>query len=207
MVKKRLAAILLMVALSVSAVFPAVSSYASESDDAEKEKVEQEDSEHDYEDTNRANKIQELEDSIKEKQDQIKKAEDDRKKIKSNITDIQKMVDDLEKEKKKLTTLENEVAESLLGSSKYSPDLLNKLISQQTAVITQLETDKENIQAEMANKKKSMESVKPMYDIFKGWADEFDTCSLERKKMIISQLISRIELSRGYDVKIELDMN
>ena len=120
---------------------------------------------------------------------------------------ITKIDHDLEREKKKLATLENEVAESLLGSSKYSPDLLNKLISQQTAVITQLETDKENIQAEMANKKKSMESVKPMYDIFKGWADEFDTCSLERKKMIISQLITRIELNRGYDVKLELDMN
>ena len=39
MVKKRLAAILMMVALSVSAVFPAVSSYASESDDAEKENI------------------------------------------------------------------------------------------------------------------------------------------------------------------------
>lgn len=59
----------------------------------------------------------------------------------------------------------------------------------------------------MASKKKSMESVKPMYDIFKGWANEFDSCSIERKKMIISQLITRIELNRGYNVKIELDMN
>ena len=57
MVKKRLAAILLMVALSVSAVFFATGSYATENDDSEKEKVEKEDSEHDYEDTNRANKI------------------------------------------------------------------------------------------------------------------------------------------------------
>ena len=30
---------------------------------------------------------------------------------------------------------------------------------------------------------------------------------IERKKMIISQLITRIELNRGYDVKIELDMD
>ena len=59
----------------------------------------------------------------------------------------------------------------------------------------------------MVSKRKSMENVKPMYDTFKGWADEFDSCTIERKKMIISQLISRIELNRGYDVKIVLDMN
>ena len=120
---------------------------------------------------------------------------------------ITKIDHDLEKEKKKLTTLENEVADSLLGTSRYSPELLNKLINQQSAVIKQYEADKKTLQAEMANKKRSMESIKPMYDIFKGWAEEFDTCSLERKKMIISQLITRIELYRGYDVKIELDMN
>ena len=120
---------------------------------------------------------------------------------------ITKIDHDLEKEKKKLTTLENEVADSLLGTSRYSPELLNKLINQQSAVIKQYEADKKTLQAEMANKKRSMESIKPMYDIFKGWADEFDTCSLERKKMIISQLFSRIEVYKGYDIHIELNMD
>lgn len=123
---------------------------------------------------------------------------------KAKITKIER---DLEKESKKLTTLENEVANSLIGESRYSPELLNRLIDQQTTQIEKLKAEREEIQAEMASKKKSMESVKPMYDTFKSWADEFDSCSNERKKMIISQLITRIELNRGYNVKIELDMD
>ena len=164
MVKKRLAAILMMVALSVSAVFPAVSSYASESDDAEKEKVEQEDSEHDYEDTNRANKIQELEDSIKEKQDQIKKAEDDRKKIKSNITDIQKMVDDLEKEK---SDLSNYVTK-LDGDMEQIQDKISELtdlITDKEEEISKAEADleeAERIQLDQYNAMKAR--IKFMYE-------------------------------------------
>ena len=123
---------------------------------------------------------------------------------KAKITKIER---DLEKESKKLTTLENEVANSLIGESRYSPELLNRLIDQQTTQIEKLKAERKEIQAEMASKKKSMESVKPMYDTFMGWAEEFDSCSNERKKMIISQLITRIELNRGYNVKIELDMD
>ena len=164
MVKKRLAAILLMVALSVSAVFFATGSYATENDDSEKEKVEKEDSEHDYEDTNRANKIQELEDSIKEKQDQIKKAEDDRKKIKSNITDIQKMVDDLEKEK---TDLSNYVTK-LDGDMEEIQSKINELtdlITGKEEEIAQAEADlaeAEQIQLDQYNAMKAR--IKFMYE-------------------------------------------
>ena len=60
----------------------------------------------------------------------------------------------------------------------------------------------------MTGKKSSMEKVKPMYDTFKGWAEEFnDNISMERKKMIVSQLLSRIEVFKGYEIKIELNMD
>ena len=42
-----------------------------------------------------------------------------------------------------------------------------------------------------------MEKVRPMYEQFKGWAEEFRLASIEQKKMIISQVTSRIELGKG----------
>ena len=46
-----------------------------------------------------------------------------------------------------------------------------------------------------------------MYDRFKGWAEEFnENIPMECRKMIVSQVLSRIEVFKGYDVKIELNM-
>ncbi len=52
-----------------------------------------------------------------------------------------------------------------------------------------------------------MELIKPAYERFTNWADEFDSASLERKKMIIGQLISRIEIGRGYKINIEFNVD
>ena len=51
-----------------------------------------------------------------------------------------------------------------------------------------------------------MEKVRPMYEQFKGWAEEFRLASIEQKKMIISQVTSRIELGKGYKIRITLNM-
>ena len=58
----------------------------------------------------------------------------------------------------------------------------------------------------MEQKKASMEKVRPMYDMFKGWAEEFRMATIEQKKMIISQVISRIEIGKGYKINITLNM-
>ena len=46
-----------------------------------------------------------------------------------------------------------------------------------------------------------------MYEMFVGWAKEFDESSIEKKKMIISQLISRIEVYKGYKLNVQLNMD
>lgn len=51
-----------------------------------------------------------------------------------------------------------------------------------------------------------MESIKPLYDNFKNWADEFDDSTMEQKKMIIAQLVDRIEVGRDYKVSILFNM-
>lgn len=41
----------------------------------------------------------------------------------------------------------------------------------------------------------------------KGWSTEFDLASPVRKKMIIGRLIDRIEIGKGYDITIKMNMN
>ena len=84
----------------------------------------------------------------------------------------------------------------------------NKNSSELEDKISELNESIQSLDDEMNGKKTAMEQVKPMYDTFKGWATEFnENMSTERKKMIISQLFSRIELYKGYDIHIELNMD
>ena len=41
----------------------------------------------------------------------------------------------------------------------------------------------------------------------KGWSTEFGLALPERKKMIIGRLIDRIEIGKGYDITIKMNMN
>ena len=115
---------------------------------------------------------------------------------------------DLSKQQKQLDKLEDEVAASLTGESQYSPEILSRSIKKVEENIAEIKAALETLEEEMTGKKSSMEKVKPMYDTFKSWAEEFgDGISMERRKMIVSQLLSRIEVFKGYDIKIELNMD
>lgn len=115
---------------------------------------------------------------------------------------------ELSKQKKQLDKLEDEVAASLVGESAYSPEILGRSIKKVEEKITELNEALKTLDDEMTDRKRSMENVKPMYDTFKGWAEEFnENISMERKKMIVSQLLSRIEVYKGYDIRIELNMD
>ena len=42
---------------------------------------------------------------------------------------------------------------------------------------------------------------------FCGWAEEFEMASLARKRVILSQLFERVEVGRGYEVTVHVNMS
>ena len=46
----------------------------------------------------------------------------------------------------------------------------------------------------------------PAYRQFRSWAEEFEGTSLETKKMIVCQLFSRVEVGKGYRIKVTMNM-
>ncbi len=114
---------------------------------------------------------------------------------------------ELRKYTNQLDKLNEEIANSLTGDSVYSPEQLSSAINAMNHKVEDARLQLESVQNEMSNKKASMEKVKPCYERFSGWANEFLLASTERKKMIISQLVSRIEISKGYKINLELNMD
>lgn len=117
-----------------------------------------------------------------------------------------KIKHDLTKLEKQLEKLEAEVPLTLTGESIYPPELLMKNIRSVEAQIAEQQEKLDTLNEEMTDKKASMESIKPLYYSFKGWSEEYDESTMEQKKMIIAQLVDRIEVGRDYKVSIVLNM-
>ena len=41
------------------------------------------------------------------------------------------------------------------------------------------------------------------YDKFIQWSEVYDTATIEAKKMIVTQIIERVDVFRGYDLKVK----
>lgn len=120
---------------------------------------------------------------------------------------LTKLKSELNKNRTQYDKLNEEIANTLIGESFYSPEQLSTAMTRVQQNITAIESQIEKINEELDNKKQTVRKLKPMYEQFKGWAEEFDLVPTKQKKMIISQLISRIEIGKGYKISIQLNMD
>lgn len=120
----------------------------------------------------------------------------------------QKKLDlELTKNREQLTKLQLEIGKTLTGDSIYSPEDLNQAIQTIKSRITEAEEKLAELKAEEEQKQRGIDLITPTYNQFKSWADEFDTATLEQKKMIACHLFKRIEVGRDYKISVELNMS
>ena len=53
----------------------------------------------------------------------------------------------------------------------------------------------------------SAENLRQEYDRLLTWADLFDTCSFEAKKMIVAQFVKAVRVSRDYNIEIAFNVS
>ena len=111
------------------------------------------------------------------------------------------------KEQDIMKKLIDEVGKALIGESKFSVELLNQSIGSSKDKMAELERKMPAALQEYQNESNILKGLDSFYEKFTSWADEFDYATSEQKKMIICKLIDRIELNRGYDIHIKLNMN
>ena len=125
--------------------------------------------------------------------------------MKNNREEQRKLAASLEKDKKQLEALQDEIGKTLVGESLYSADDLSAAIKKFKDRISEDEARMTELKEYEIDKKAQSDSIIPSYKIFRTWATEFEESSFEAKKMIISQLFSRIEVNKDY--KIHMEMN
>lgn len=117
-----------------------------------------------------------------------------------------KIIFELDKNREQLEVLQMEIGKTLLGDSLYSPEDLKGVINVVKERVANGEEQLERLESDMLEKKEMVEAVLPAYRRSKSWAEEFDSADLEQKKMIDCQIFDRIELGKGYQLTIHMNV-
>lgn len=129
-----------------------------------------------------------------------------KRKIDSNKANQKKLLVEIQKNRERLEKLHIELGKSLTGESVYEYADLKESIRLINGIVDEQEKQLLFLQEDAKKHTESVAAIVPTYKRFKGWADEFQTASIEQKKMIACQLFTRIEIGRDYKVKVTLDM-
>ena len=106
-----------------------------------------------------------------------------------------------------LERYENEVLKCLEGQSSFTEEMLERLIAKAENELKIARREYAAAVLAVDNEKEIARKIKECYSRFCGWAEEFEMASLARKRVILSQLFERVEVGRGYEVTVHVNMS
>lgn len=111
------------------------------------------------------------------------------------------------KETNELAVLKKEVVNAILGKSQFSTEILSGLIDEKQAECDRLKNLCEKLEDKISDSRQKIEELSKSYDRLISWADLYDSASMEAKKMIVSNLIDRVEVGRDYKLNIKFNIS
>jgi len=111
------------------------------------------------------------------------------------------------KAQKELETLKQEVVKAIHGESHFTSELLSELIAAAAEKSTKLQAVYDAAQIEYDNAETLLSTLKAKYTDIVSWADMYDTAPIEAKKMIVSQLIERVDVFSDYKLHIKFTID
>ena len=99
---------------------------------------------------------------------------------------------------------EAEVIKVIRGDSNLSSDLLNKLYESAKDKVVESEQSVRHLEMKIQDGEQMRDTLSRQFDTMRTWADMYDDCNIETKKMIASRIMSSVRVKRGYDIEIDL---
>ena len=103
--------------------------------------------------------------------------------------------------------LKAEILACIKGESVLPRETLAEMITEQEEKLTELEALCESASDELVRKAELMDNVSRLYDELISYADLYDSANFEAKKMIVNQLIRRVDVYRGYQINISFNFD
>ena len=118
--------------------------------------------------------------------------------------------DDLEKEvcrtEKERRQLHMEMAPSLDGKSMFTPAELKQAMTEQQVYLAECVEEISDLDTQLSNAQKVHQNLQIKYDEFCSWAKNFKKMDPNEKRYVVNQLLYKVILKRGFDLKIELNV-
>lgn len=116
--------------------------------------------------------------------------------------EVARLTAEREKLQKQLDIYKEEIGKSLLGESRWDADLLRDLTNDVRSKLADTETQLEAATDALNDTKRRYAEIVKRHEEMKSWAELFNTCSTEAKKMILSKLIEKVVIKSGYELEI-----
>ena len=120
---------------------------------------------------------------------------------------LQALQAERDKAEKDLLALKAEILAVIKGESAFPKDTLAEMIAAQEKKHTELVSLCEEASAELDKNAELMANVSQLYEELISYADLYDSASFESKKMIVSQLVRRIDVYRGYQIHVDFNFD
>ncbi|MDD2445103.1 MAG: recombinase family protein [Candidatus Nanoarchaeia archaeon] len=129
----------------------------------------------------------------------IKQLDDNIKNIKMEINKTSQQIIEINEQ---IEVLKNEVPKALLGKSKFNTDLLQDLLNQKTNELPDVKENLKQLNLELEDVKRIKDHQIKTNKEIENWNEVYRNASLEKKKMLISEVVDRVYLFRD-EVKIK----
>ena len=108
----------------------------------------------------------------------------------------------LEKLNKQLDKMQLEIANAIMGESAFTPEQISTTIKMIKTQIDDAEQKLSEVNASLEKRKSESEKALPMYERFVSWSKEFRDSTLEQKRAILSELVEKVEVYKGSEIKV-----
>ena len=112
-----------------------------------------------------------------------------------------------EEKQKEYQALRAETVKVIQGLSKLNVDLLNSLLTETEEQIHLLEHQIDEAEAGLVTLANGADQIKKEYEKLITWANLYDNCTFEAKKMLIAQFVKAIYVRRDYEISIEFNVS
>ena len=114
---------------------------------------------------------------------------------------------DYEKANVELKRLQDEIAKALTGDSLFSPEMLSTAIRKQADKCEAISKSLALAETEMNSGEHHFRELSEQFDDMLSWVDVYFGADIGTKKMIVSHLIDRVDVSKDYDITITLKIS
>ena len=113
----------------------------------------------------------------------------------------------LNDEQQAMSRLEDELIKMLRGATEYTPEMINKMYDMISESIATKSAAVKSLEHELTNSQEIMLQAKRQHSEIMTWADMYSQSPMDIKKMIVSQLISAVRVSRDYNLEIDFKIS